>query len=91
MTQRNWMAMYLGRALQGRWRELGDSVHVLRRVDGFLGRHFSLDSEVRGHPFQRGEMDDCRRSEPMYVMCRSHWRGRSFCDLVDELAMPEHT
>lgn len=47
VTQRNWMAMYLGRALQGRWNELGDSVHVLRRVDSFLGRHFSVDSEVR--------------------------------------------
>lgn len=47
VTQRNWMATFLGWALQGRWKELGGSVHVLRRVDNFLGRHFSVDSEVR--------------------------------------------
>lgn len=47
MTQRNWMAMFLGWALQGKWKKLGGSVHVLRRVDNFLRRHFSADSEVR--------------------------------------------
>lgn len=47
VTQRNWMAMYLSRALQGRGKELGDSVHVLRRVDNFLRRNSSVDSEVR--------------------------------------------
>lgn len=46
VTQRDWMAMYLGWVLQGRWKELGNSVHVLRRVDNFLERHFSMDSEV---------------------------------------------
>ncbi|CAM9911034.1 unnamed protein product, partial [Ectocarpus sp. 13 AM-2016] len=46
VTQRNWMAMFLGWALQGKWKKLGGSVHVLRRVDNFLRRHFSADSEI---------------------------------------------
>ncbi|CAM9525505.1 unnamed protein product [Scytosiphon promiscuus] len=46
VTQRNWMAMFIGWALQGWWKELGGSVHVLRRVQNFLRRHFSLDSEM---------------------------------------------
>ncbi|CAM9752228.1 unnamed protein product, partial [Hapterophycus canaliculatus] len=40
------MAMFIGWALQGWWKELGSSVHVLRRVDNFVGRHVSLDSEM---------------------------------------------
>ena len=47
VTQRNWMTTFLSLSLRGRWGDLGSSVHVLRRVDNFLRRHFSMDSEVR--------------------------------------------
>lgn len=47
VTRRDWMVMFFGWALEGKWRELGGSVPVLRRVENFLESHFSMDSEVR--------------------------------------------
>ncbi|CAM9653671.1 unnamed protein product, partial [Laminaria digitata] len=46
VTQRDWMTTFLSLSLRGRWGDLGSSVHVLRRVDNFLKRHFSMDSEI---------------------------------------------
>lgn len=40
------MVVFLGWTLEGRLKELGASVPVLRQVDSFLDRPFSLDSEV---------------------------------------------
>lgn len=81
VTQRNWMALYLGHALQGRWKDLGDSVHVLRRVDGFLGRHFSADSEVRGWScVSAAGTDNCvARMTSTYSVPGSVFRGRGYC------------
>ena len=47
------MALYLALVLEGRWKEIGDSVHVLRRVDNFLNRNLSMDSEVISCPSAR--------------------------------------
>ncbi|CAM9856117.1 unnamed protein product, partial [Sphacelaria rigidula] len=46
VTRRDWMVMFFGWALEGKWRELGGSVPVLRRVENFLESHFSMDSET---------------------------------------------
>lgn len=52
VTQRDWMTAFLSLSLRGRWGDLGSSVHVLRRVDNFFKRHFSMDSEVREKVFR---------------------------------------